>query len=535
METAKTPNIKSAALTANDKSILDRHLSKYTAFTVDEKEIAGFFNGGYGSFRLQIDEELDWTISLELNDLRDPDYKAFYITEEGEVEITEPFVVNTFKGETSAGQHVRFTIDENTFFGIIFGENYHYVIRSAKDYTQNKGDNSFIVYKSWDIIPDDNFSDYINDALEVPKEGKENIVAGAMTRADSKSLKIATDADYDLYSVYSSGTNSFILTVINSIEGVYYTTFGLRLYVTDQYVFTTTSTTPTYPYTSTDSSTLLGQFRTYWNTYRTGVNRHIAHLFTGKTLGGGIMGRSWVGAINGNTSGNYAYALSMNRTDMYQTTAHEIGHNLNALDNPSDGSCDTPSRSVMCQGPLKASSLWFSTQSQNLINSFLSSNSSALSYILGPSSVTYGTNYSLQNAPPGTISWSKTGSLSVSSSGNTATVFATGTGSGTLTVMINNGIVNRIVAEKTISAYQPLITGPSTVYTGSTVYYNLPYETGASYNWSSGGTLTLVSNGSATGTFNVPYNASGSNDVVYCTVTLNGVLTHIYNMSVNIY
>jgi hypothetical protein len=75
-ETVYTPDIKSVALTENDKAILDKHLSKYTAFTLDLKELAGYFKGGAGSFRLQIDENFDFTIDLELNDLRAPDYKA---------------------------------------------------------------------------------------------------------------------------------------------------------------------------------------------------------------------------------------------------------------------------------------------------------------------------------------------------------------------------------------------------------------------------------------------------------------------------
>jgi len=55
--------------------------------------LAGFFRGGSGSVRLQIDEELDWTIRLELNDLRAPDYKAIYTTDEDEFEVDEPFVI----------------------------------------------------------------------------------------------------------------------------------------------------------------------------------------------------------------------------------------------------------------------------------------------------------------------------------------------------------------------------------------------------------------------------------------------------------
>ena len=173
-ETANTPRIENATLTANDKAILDQHLSKYAAFTIDGKEMAGYFSGGSGCIRLQIDEDFNWTIRLELNDLRAPDYKATYTTSEGEFEVTEPFVINTFKGETSAGQYVRFSIDENTFNGIIFGEDYTYTIRPTKDYTQNREDKSFIVYKSWDVIfytavmetiPYDDFQKKLNDLL----------------------------------------------------------------------------------------------------------------------------------------------------------------------------------------------------------------------------------------------------------------------------------------------------------------------------------------------------------------------------------
>ena len=98
METAKTPNIKSASLTQNDKAILNKHLSKYTAFTIDKKELAECFQGGSGIVRLKIDKNLDWTIYLELNDMRAFDYKAYHSTAEGDVEVNEPFVVNTLQG-----------------------------------------------------------------------------------------------------------------------------------------------------------------------------------------------------------------------------------------------------------------------------------------------------------------------------------------------------------------------------------------------------------------------------------------------------
>ena len=134
------------SLTGSETEILDKRISNYTAFTMDIKEITNYLysNGGSGQFQLLIDERWDWTIDLELNDLRAPEYKATYTNEEGTFDVEETFVVNTFKGYKSDGQTVRFTIDENTFFGVILGDNYHYVIRPAKDFTQNNKDRTFI-------------------------------------------------------------------------------------------------------------------------------------------------------------------------------------------------------------------------------------------------------------------------------------------------------------------------------------------------------------------------------------------------------
>ena len=267
---------------------------------------------------------------------------------------------------------VRFTIDENTFMGIIFGQNYHYVIRPAKDYTQNSEDDSFIVYKSWDIIPDANDFDYINNALEVANDDNMELFEQVTFRNSSGCsyiLRIATDADFEFHQAKggtngsaASPTNNSIRSEINLIEGVYLSTFGISIVIGNQYVVNTSAN---QPYTSTNSLTLLSQFQSHWITNRSTVERDIAHLFTGKILDKGIDGHAFMGI--GNSAG---YSLSRNQTDMYQTIAHEIGHNLNANDNPSNCSCATPSASVMCTGQ-KSSNLWFCTTSINEISTFL--------------------------------------------------------------------------------------------------------------------------------------------------------------------
>jgi hypothetical protein len=186
-------------------------------------------------------------------------------------------------------------------------------------------------------------------------------------------LKVATDADYEFYQNRGNdvtATYSYVFSTLNLIEGVYESTFDLRIIVTFQNVWTTSND----PYSSTDANTLLNQLRTEWNANRTGVSRNIAHLFTGKTLDGGTWGIAWMGQI----SSSYSYSLSMDRADMFETTAHEIGHNLDA-NHPTASSClcGTATASVMCQGQ-KDNNLWFCQQSIGEISPFLVSHSSYL-------------------------------------------------------------------------------------------------------------------------------------------------------------
>ena len=246
---------------------------------------------------------MDWTIDIELNDMRAPDYKATYTTDRGIFEVEEPLILNTFKGRTSDGKIARFTIDENTFSGVILGDDYHYVIRPAKDYTQNREDNSFVVYKSGDIIPDDNEFDYINDALEIPHNSPKIIIGGLVGLIDGSNninsctyfLKIATDADFQYHqargSISAATTNNHILSILNIAEGIYESTFSLRFAITFQNVYTTNSQL----YTSHNAETLLNSFRSHWNNNHAGVNRNIAHLFTGKNLNLGVFGIAWKG------------------------------------------------------------------------------------------------------------------------------------------------------------------------------------------------------------------------------------------------
>lgn len=361
--------ISEKTLSITEKDVLNKHFKKYKTFSIDKHEMLDSLkNRGKCQIRLNIDKDHDWTINLCLNDMRAYDFVASYTSDSGTFQY-KSFQPNTYKGKTSDNQAVRFSIDEDEFWGIIENNEKQLLIRQLKDYTKNSKDESLILFEESDIKFSRDNTDVITDALIAPIDNY-NDVNTLKAALCTYYLQIASEADFEFFQDMGSNlanTYSYIFSVLNLIEGVYESTFNLKFIVTFQNVWTTSSD----PYTNTlDANTLLEEFRTEWNTNRTSVTRDIAHLFTGRDYSG--LGIAWLQQIGT----GYAYASSEFRTEMFETTAHEIGHNLNALDAnllnpvPPECLCGGETASVMCQG-LKANNLWFCQPSIDQINLFL--------------------------------------------------------------------------------------------------------------------------------------------------------------------
>ncbi len=395
------PSIKKVALLEQDQAVLKQHVSKYTTFTIDKRAlIDSLYKKGRCQFQIQLDEQLNWNFDLQPNDMRAPNYKQTYISDKGTFEYKD-YTLNTFKGKTSKNQIVRFTIDENNFVGVILDNDAHYVIRPTKDYTRNLADESFIAYKSSDVILQNETSDYIHDALAAPVDSK-NVNMSVNATENPRCpyyLKIATDADFNYYNVKGNSlakVYSDNFSALNIAEGVYESTFNMKFVVVYQHVWTTNLPSSGYPYntpmpypysnTETDGEALLESFRNYWNNNMTGISRNIAHLFSGQSdvrsssilnKRGKIYGIAYKG---GGISTSYGYGLSVYRADMYLTTAHEIGHNCNATDDPKSCDCVSPNPSLMCQGGQNPN-MWFCPQSINEISPYLASRSTYLTAV----------------------------------------------------------------------------------------------------------------------------------------------------------
>lgn len=155
--------------------------------------------------------------------------------------------------------------------------------------------------------------------------------APATTGVDvTRICDIAIEGDVQFYQ--QNGSN--VVATQNDITGVMNQVDFIFDRDTDvQFVVTTILVTTTALYTTNDPSGLLSQFGANWSSNHAGIQRDVAHLFTGRNLSGSVIGIANLGAVCNSGSG---YALSQSRFSSnfnrrVGLTAHELGHNFGAL------------------------------------------------------------------------------------------------------------------------------------------------------------------------------------------------------------
>ncbi|MGE0478826.1 MAG: PA14 domain-containing protein [Phycisphaerae bacterium] len=157
--------------------------------------------------------------------------------------------------------------------------------------------------------------------------------------------QIAFDADYEFYQLNGSAvpnTVADIENVMNSVELIYVRDVQISYEITTIIVRTSIDD----PYTSTNYSTLLNEFRDHWLAQQGAIVRDVAHFMTGKEIDGNVIGVAWLSAI----CTDLGYGLSQSRfttalTSRVALTAHELGHNWAAPHCNADPDC-----SIMCSG-----------------------------------------------------------------------------------------------------------------------------------------------------------------------------------------
>ena len=419
-------------------------------------------------------------VVLKPHDMRAKNYRAVEVGADGVERTVKMGPVRTYKGEVIGRDdaRARFTIDDETLEGLIITPEERYMVEPMSKYSAVAEPMDFILYKSSDVIEGTALScpvtmdEEINQAFEgvapqmVEPQAPEAVAA-------LREIELATEADYEYYKAKGSSSvtaNQEILSIMNQVEGVYESQLSLTFKITYQ----NTWAANTDPYVSSSITVQLDEFTNYWNANRTNIVRDVAHLWTGKNVGGGLAWSEY-NFINGVVcrTRNLSYGLSQGITwvpQKYILTAHEIGHNLSAT-HAEGGAC---ANTIMngTSGPNTA--LSFCTTSRNQITSFVNTYGSCLTtapactYTISPTSKSF-----TSAGGSGSVSVTAGAGCSRTATSNAAWVTITagssGTGNGTVsyTVASNTGTTSRTgtltIAGKTFTITQAgaVVTGPT--------------------------------------------------------------------------
>ena len=230
-------------------------------------------------------------------------------------------------------------------------------------------------------------------------------------------VDLATEADFEYFTFFGSATaaNNEIISIMNQVEGIYNSQFGLQFTLVFQNVWATASD----PYTTTDSSPALDQFTDYWNSNHGSVSRDLAHMWTGKSFDGGTIGIAWQPGLDCPFAQN-GYGMSERLSSSpakFILTAHEIGHNFNAQHVSTQPNCANTIMSTTLSG---STVQMFCPFSVSEIETHANANVACL-----PTALTPGCTYTLSSSNQSFGTSGGTGSVNVNTVGSNCAWVAT--------------------------------------------------------------------------------------------------------------
>jgi hypothetical protein len=293
-----------------------------------------------------IDGQL-YSLDLEPHSLRAPDFQLLVDSGDGQLQPVEPEPPSTYRGTVRgfAESRVRASlIDGQLWASIRFDEEDRWKVEPLSELVgAGAPAGVHAVYRDTDALPAvDRWCGTTGD-MRAPGGG------GATAGTNPKIIDYGADADVEFWQKNGSSvqaTMADIELIVNSMESIYEAYLNLTFEVTT--IVVRTGSTGDDPYTSSDCTTLLNQFRSTWLTApENAIRRDLAQLYTGRnlvdclaiTFPASVCDQSTHYGVLESRSPGLSLPL---RVALH---AHEIGHMLNAVHCDGDPDCG-----IMCSG-----------------------------------------------------------------------------------------------------------------------------------------------------------------------------------------
>ncbi|MCA9297283.1 MAG: hypothetical protein KC983_12215, partial [Phycisphaerales bacterium] len=327
------------------------------SFRLDDVEIAALAIVGDPADAMTVNIAVDgvgYTLALHTHSVRSDFYEVRVQHADGTWTNAVPSPVTSLRGQVLG-------MPETAIAGALLEDGLHAMIRMGSDPANAEriwiepisrivpdSEGLYAIYRGSDVQPIPNgcgMSDAANAegfAEALAGMDKDAIRTGAQLGGGGGGVcvaELACDADTEYFNTYGSvaATEAQINSVINAVNMQYESQVALTHQITTILVRTGSD-----PYTSTDPETRLCQFITEWTNNQTGVQRDVAHLFTGAQINGSVIGiaadigQTGICVSQGSCTGGQfgtqgSYCLSQSdfdsnfacKTDL---SAHELGH-----------------------------------------------------------------------------------------------------------------------------------------------------------------------------------------------------------------
>jgi hypothetical protein len=455
-----------------------------------------------------------FALTLVPTDVRSDNYRAIAAGDDGETRELERAPSRTFKGSVEGieGSQARFTIDRDTFEGLIIARGEKFFVEPASHYTQAAARGDFLFYRESDVIPGnavecgvETLSEKVSEQLShvSTSSTSASVAPQAAVLSPTREAEIATEADFEFYQANGSNAtaaNNEILSIMNQVNGVYQAEIGLTFKVGFQRVWTTSAD----PYDATTLSGLLTQVQSVWaNSPPAGSeNRDLVHMWTGRDLDGFVAGLAYSQVtVNGVQSDGvvcrfpqFAVGVSERQTLAPQKAiipAHEIGHNFSAH-HPEEVGHNECALTIM-SGVSQTNTLFsFCQFSRDEITNYINANGSCLTNVTTTGTVQFNTTDYRVTEGTGSVQLTVTRS--------------SGAGAATVDFQTSDGTANersdyttavgtlRFVDGETTKSFNVFITDDAYGEVPETFQVLLSNPTGATLGTPNAATVTIVSN-----------------------------------------
>ena len=286
------------------------------------------------------------TLDLAPYSVRSANYQVLVQVEGGQLVPAPPAPIRTLRGvvaqipgSTVAGSR----LEDGLHAMITLPDGDRYWVQPIAPLVAGAPEHLHVVYHDEDVLAVAGFcgtNDKLRaDAGEAPLGGGGS---GGPCGANPLVAELACDADVEYFNDYGSVTavQSRINLVINVVNNQYESQVDISHEITTIIV----RTSEPDPYTSFNSGALLTEFHNEWVGPQAGIQRDLAHLFTGKNLNGSVIGQAWtIGAVC-EFANQYCHAqsdFSNSFACVTDLSAHELGHLWDAVH------CDCPNFTMM--------------------------------------------------------------------------------------------------------------------------------------------------------------------------------------------